>query len=266
MSDLEKPYLHLKSVLNEQDISFLKESCKQQLLEHDIPCFALINRLDHPCVQKIRNHVEKSLGKEVFYFNDFYMYTDSGVRAGWHMDTELFTFEYAINAWILLSPETIESPLRMLSGINDSDDNCYHIIRSHNGVYEFGNLSSGDSLDLTLTDIENRSFLVPELSLGDILLFNPRLFRCTNTTKPKHCHVLKFVFGGNKNALLEDPVPSYFWPEVEIFSDLVGGKESWNDVIEGLKSQLKTESGKKNLSAGFYPDKFKKYSDAVKLL
>ena len=266
MSDLEKPYVHLKGVLNEQDVLFLKESCKQQLLEQGIPCFALINNLNDSCVQKIRNLVEENLGKKVFYLNDFYMYTDSGVRAEWHMDTELFTFEYAVNAWILLSPEAIEPPLRMLSGVNDSNDNYYHIIKSHNGVYEFGNLSSGDSFDLTLTDIESRSFLVPELSLGDILLFNPRLFHCTNTTKPKHCHVLKFVFGGNKNALLEDPVPSYFWPEIEIFNNLVGGKTLWNDVIEGIKNELKTESGKKNLSAGFYPEKFKKYADAVKLL
>ena len=117
MPELATPYLLLQNVLDRDDIACLLEACKARLDRDSIPCFAMIDHQETPTFTKIVSAVTAQIGEPMNYLNDFYIYTDSTFKTNWHMDTELFTFESAINAWILLSPEqSILSMKKCLKG------------------------------------------------------------------------------------------------------------------------------------------------------
>jgi hypothetical protein len=252
-------FVHLQGVLSESDVVFFKSCCKRQLKEEGIPCYGLLEELDNPVVQKVKALVEKAVQEKVNYINDFYLYSDTVHRSDWHVDTELFTFERAVNAWILLSPDEIESPLALLPNINEGEGDFYHTIKKERANCILGILTTGESLKIPRREIENNKLSAPNLSIGDILLFNPGQFHKTNTPSNKHSHIIKFLFGSKFNCLSENQVESFYWPEVSIFTDLVKGKSNWDEVLQGLKVSLKNEKERANLCAGFFPDNFPKY-------
>ena len=85
MRELKDSFILLKDALTEDDLTFLKESCKTQLETENMPCFALLNQLHSSCYLKIRRLVQDAIGENANYLNDFYLYTDSSSIADWHM-------------------------------------------------------------------------------------------------------------------------------------------------------------------------------------
>src|SRR5215510_14665660 len=111
MLEAASPFVRMQGVLNEEDIAFLKRACKSHFAQVDGPCYTLIDDQEAPTLQKIRQLLEGHVRRPLFYLNDFYLYTDDTFATSWHMDTELFTFAHALNAWILLSPDQVVDPL-----------------------------------------------------------------------------------------------------------------------------------------------------------
>ena len=253
------PYVHIQSGLTAGDLGVLRASCKRYLLEEEIPCYVLVNNLELPTYRKIKASLEKCVGEPLYYLNDFYMYTDCTFKTSWHVDTELFAFDRAINAWILLSPEAVEDPLGFISGINDSPESTFHSVRIDKDQCVFGDYFTGRTAIRSSKSVEEEQIHTPRIKLGDILVLNPRRFHKTNTSVPKHAFALKFVMKGNNGFLSTAQVDPYLWPEVGIFDKLVKRAQSWEDVIDGIRRSLLSETGRKELTAGFYPDKFELY-------
>ena len=266
MSELSTPYLHIEHALAKADIEFLKDACKQHLSRNGIPCYALINSLDTPAYVTIKQAVEQRIGEQLYYLNDFYIYTDSSFKTNWHMDTELFSFDRAINAWILLSPDLVDDPLGFVHHVNDSSDQTFHSVRMEGDRCCFGNYFTGATMMRSLAAIEAEQIHTPRISVGDILLFDPKRFHKTNVNRPKHAISFKFILKGRSGFLSTNPVDPYFWPEVDIFTKLVKGTRTWEEVIEGIRNTLKDDTGRESLSAGFYPEKFDLYRRMVSAL
>jgi hypothetical protein len=267
MMETAKPFELLPKVLNHLEISEFIGCCKDLLAsEGSIPSYALIDRLDSSPYKKVKSVLERHMSTQLFYLNDFYIYTDSTFGTNWHMDTELFTFAHAINAWILLSPNEVTDPLCFIDGINDSPDRYFHSMKAAGDECVFSNYSTGRMRSESLKTIEATRVRTPRIEVGDVLVINPRRFHRTNVEVPKHSIVIKFLFAGENGMLSAERVPSIFWPEVKIFSKLAREHSNWDDFIEGIRGQLKTEKGRSALSAGFYPEKIALYKRMVKTL
>lgn len=264
MFELDAAYILLKSALDENDILYLKNACKSNLETEHIPCFSLINKLNSKTVRKIKLALEKEIGEELFYLNDFYIYTDNSFKTAWHMDTELFSFSRAVNAWILLSPEKVADPLGFIDGVNNSDDNYYHSTTVRNGVYTFSQYRTKQKMTKSTNEIEASHIHTPIISRGDILAIDPSRFHKTNVNSPKHAIGIKFILKGPEGYLSNKQVHPILWPEVRTFNNLVKGTSSWNEVIEGIRQALKTDEGRKNLSSGFYPAQFEMYVERAR--
>ena len=266
MPELAEPYVVLPDVLDAGDIAFLRQACKKRLERDGIPCFAMIDNQQTPTYQRIKRALESATGEQLNYLNDFYIYTDESFKTNWHMDTELFTFESAINAWILLGPAEIENPLGFISDLNGDPDQYFHSVTIKDGECSFRNYRSGKMLSRSLQSVEDTQVRTPVIHVGDILALNPKRFHKTNVDSAKHAFAMKFVYGSRKGCLSAKQVPSMFWPEVRTFNEVIKKSESWEDVVNGLREQLKTEDGRRKLSSGFYPEKFDLYRKMVQLL
>jgi hypothetical protein len=267
MPELAQPYVVMRNALDADDVAFLREACKARLNADGIPCFALLDHRSHPTYLKIENAIREQLGEPIYYLNDFYIYTDKSFRTGWHMDTELFTFEYAVNAWILLSPDQITNPLGFIPDVNVDNDFYFHSVAIEGDLATFRNYRNGKTYARSLEDIEAKQQPTPEINVGDILLINPKLYHKTNVEEPKHAFAMKFVYGGSrKGCLSPKQVPSLLWPEVKTFNEVINKSPTWDDFLDGLREQLKTEDGREKLSSGFYPDKFPLYREKVRTL
>jgi hypothetical protein len=263
MPQLTDPYLHMENVLSFDDIQYLKEACKRQLFREGIPCFVLIRDLEAPTVIKIKAAIERRINESLYYLNDFYMYTDSSFRASWHMDTELFSFEDAVNAWILLSPNLIESPLAFVNNINRQPENVLHDVRISGDECKFANYCTGEETSISLRKIESERIQSPCIKAGDILLFNPKQFHRTNVNFTKHVLVLKFLIKGAGGFLARSQVNETLWPEVGMFNKFLKDAQTWDSVLDRVRGALKSDEGRKALSAGFYPAKFDLYRRMV---
>ena len=266
VSEIEKEFIHVPDVFTKDDILYLKARAKEHLLAEQIPCFTLIDRLNESVYLKLKSKLEEIAQQPLYYLNDFYLYTDESFKSNWHMDTELFTFKHALNAWILLSPDQVEDPLGFVADMNESPDDFYHSVKIQDGQCKFGNYKTGKSELKTLESIESDQIHTPKINLGDLLVINPRRFHKTNFGSAKHCLVLKFVYGDNEGVLSDKQVSPMFWPEVRTFNKLVNEAENWDGVIDGMREALKTEEGRKALSSGFYPEKFSLYEKMVQEL
>ena len=263
MPQLTTPYLCIKNALSVNDLEYLKASCKQHLFKEGIPCFVLIERLETPTVERIKQTIERHLNDPVYYLNDFFMYTDTSFKTSWHIDTELFSFESAVNAWILLSPDSVESPLAIINRVNEQSDTMFHDVRISGSDCKFSNYCTGDSLTIPLKKIEAERIRTPCMSTGDILLFNPKLFHKTEVDVPKHAIILKFVLKATNGFLARSQVHPKLWPEVGMFNKFVKTSRSWSDVLACIRAALNEAEGRKALSAGFYPEKFPLYKRMV---
>ena len=92
------------------------------------------------------------------------------------------------------------------------------------------------------------------------------MFHKTNVETPKHAFAIKFVYGSRKGCLSATQVPSILWPEVKTFNNVIANSESWEDVVDLIREQLKTDDGREKLSSGFYPEKFDLYRKMVQIL
>ena len=267
MAELSTAFELDKNVLDDDDIASLRQLCRQHFADEGaIPSYLLIDHLDLPAHEKITRMLESKLSAKLHYLNDFYIYTDDTFGTGWHMDTELFTFEHAVNAWILLSPDEVSDPLCFLDGINDQPDRYYHSMKQDDDCCTFSNYRSRQTMQRSLKTLENERLHTPVIELGDVLTLNPRRFHRTNTEESKHCLVIKYVYEGENGLLSAEQVPSLFWPEVGIMNKLVKSNDDWNGVVDGLRGQLTTPEGREALSAGFYPEKIKLYADMAQTL
>jgi hypothetical protein len=263
MLQFTTPYLHIQDALTVDDLNFLRKSCKQHLAEEGIPCYVLIDKLESPTCIKIKQVLERQIGERMYYLNDFYIYTDSSFKTNWHMDTELFTFDCAINAWILLSPDLVEDPLGFVDQINESSNCSFHSVRIEKDQYIFGNYCNGEVAVRSLDSVELGQIHTPQIRRGDILVLNPKRFHRTNVNIPKHVIALKFVMEGKSGFLSATQVDPCLWPEVDMFNKLVKNARDWESVVDGIRLSLKSEAGRKDLSAGFYPDQFDVYRRMV---
>jgi len=266
MLEPASPAVLMQGVLNEDDIAFLKRACKSHFAQIDGPCYTLIDDQDAPTLLKIKTALEGHVQRPLFYLNDFYLYTDDTFATSWHMDTELFTFAHALNAWILLSPESVVDPLCFLSGINDSEEHYYHNVEVVGDTATFRNYRDRRQETRSLATLEAERIHTPEVRVGDVLVVNPRRFHRTNVSTRKHCIAIKFVYGGEHGLLTDKQVPAMLWPEVRIFSKLVRERSRWEDVVQGVRQALQTEEGLKALNAGNYPEKIELYKRMVQLL
>jgi hypothetical protein len=261
-------FIHLENSLNENDLNFLKQTCKDYIIREGIPCYVFIDKLTAPTFIKIKKLVENALNAKMLYLNDFYMYTDEKFRAGWHMDTELFTIDNAYNVWILLSPSEINSPLVIMKDFNSTPERFFHSVKITDDECLFSNFYSGEQESASLSTIEAEKIQAPKIKMGDLLCFSPKRFHKTNVNEPKHAFIIKFVKAPEvgKSFLSDTPVPSIFWPETEIITKLVGDTADWDVVINRLRAQLKNDVERSALSAGFYPEKFPLYKQMVQTL
>lgn len=263
---MASPFLRIANALQAEDVEFLKAACVRHLSTQGIPCYVLIDQLKSATCLKIKETLERELGEPLYYLNDFYMYTDASFKTGWHMDTELFTFERAINAWILLSPERVSDPLAFFDGINDSPDRCFHSVHIDGDDCLFGDYLTGETELKSLATLEAAQVHTPQVDRGDILVLDPRRFHKTSTSVPKHALVLKFIMRGPQGLSATKQVDPRMWPEVGLFNELLRNAEPWECFIDGVRRKLDTAEGRKELSAGFYPEKFDLYRRNVMAL
>ncbi|HRO03303.1 MAG TPA: hypothetical protein PLS69_06830 [Terricaulis sp.] len=267
MPELAEPFVVLRGVLDQGDIAVLREACKDRLNRDGIPCFAMLDRQQTPTYQKIVRVLTEAIGEQLNYLNDFYIYTDESFKTNWHMDTELFTFESAINAWILLSPDSVNGPLGFIGDVNVDADRYFHSVKIEGDDATFRNYRTGKSEQRSLAEIEANQRRTPQIELGDILVINPKLFHRTTIDAPKHAFALKFVYGSARRGCLSPKqVPSMLWPEVKTFNDVINASPTWDHFLDGLRQQLTTEDGRAKLSSGFYPEKFPLYREKVQAL
>jgi len=261
-----EPFVVLRSVLDGDDIAQIVAACKARLERDGIPCFAFIDMQTSATYRKIADALKACIGDTLNYLNDFYIYTDETFKTNWHMDTELFTFENAINAWIPLSPDHIENPLGFISNVNVSADRYFHSVTIDGDVCTFRNFRTGKTEERSLAEIETSQIPTPTINVGDILVINPKIFHKTNISTPKHAFALKYVYGSRKGCLSPTQVPSLLWPEVRTFNTVVANSDGWDDVVAGIREQLTTEDGRTKLSSGFYPEKFDLYRRMIAAL
>jgi len=231
-----------------------------------LPCYVLIDQLQSPTCRKIQETLERQLGEPLYYLNDFYIYTDPSFRTGWHMDTELFTFARAINAWILLSPGQVSAPLAFLEGINDAPGNYFHSVHVDGDDCLFGDYHGGETAVHSLAQLEARQIHTPQIDRGDIQVLDPQRFHKTNPSVAKHALALKFILKGPAGFPAVKQVDPCMWPEVGLFNALLRDAEPWERFIEGVRRMLGTAEGRRQLSAGFYPEKFELYRRNVMAL
>lgn len=268
MPELLEAFVLLRGVLNTADIQFLVDTCKERLDRDGIPCFALIDHLKSPTYLKIFTAISQMIGEKLHYLNDFYIYTDESFKTQWHMDTELFTFESAVNAWILLSPGRVNGPISFIADVNADPAKHYHSVRFDGENATFLNFRNRQSEVRSTAEIEANRKRTPAVEVGDILVINPKLFHRTEIDAPKHAFAMKMVYGGNgkKGCLASKQVPSMFWPEVKTFNDVMDAAPTWEAFTDGIRQRLRTEDGRRKLSSGFYPEKFEFYREKIKLL
>jgi hypothetical protein len=259
-------YRLLKGVLDPSDIDFLRQSSASHLVAQDMPCYVLLDRLKSPVVEKITELVSEALGGVPHYLNDFYFYSDSAFGAQWHVDTELFTFDDCVNAWILLSPDRVTGPLAFIGDLNGPAEPYFHNVKPSGDDYVFTNYRTGAKETRPAAAVEAARIDTPPVALGDVLLINPRRFHKTNTTAPKHAMVIKFVIEGAQGLLSKTQVPAMFWPEVGMFNAMLKGAENWDGFLAALRDKLGTEEGRKALSAGFFPEKIDLYKRMARTL
>lgn len=255
---------HVPGVLDQQDIDFLVDSCRHQLENEHIPCFSLIDRLDASTVQKVKEAVEGEIGQEAFYLNDFYIYTDGSFKTSWHMDTELFSFHRAVNAWLLLSPDEVANPLGFIKGVNGTPDEFYHSVKVEGEDLVFSNYHTREKSLKPISEIESSQIHTPVVNKGDVLVIDPGRFHKTNVSSPKHAMAIKFVMTGDDGFLSSNQVHPLLWPEVKTFNELVKGASGWDEVMDRTRAALQTQEGRSTLSSGFFPEQFGMYLERIR--
>ena len=258
MNSLPAPFfLHLKQVLDFEDISSLRLAYSRNSYAYGLPCYAFIRQLLSPVHRKIQDLLSSALSEDTFYLNDFFFYTGSQFSTPWHVDTELFLFERAVNAWILLEPTSIDDPLGIIPSLNtDNSAQFYHSFQQESDVCIFVDYLNTDLLELNCDALEASCIHTGNISVGDILIFDPSLFHRTNTSVPKGACVFKYILGSSDSPIRSSHLPEVMWPELSLYKKLYGDSRDWSEFLSRVEDEITKRHDQSPLVSGFYPDNF----------
>jgi len=252
-----QPFIHLKGVLSTEEIQSIRSIYSQHASKSQLPCYAFIDLLDSPIHQKISKLISDALGLAPFYLNDFFFHTSTSFSTPWHVDTELYLFKSAVNAWILLEPDQISNPLGFINEINSpSADTTYHSVETEDDTYVFVDYLNSKIEERDVSSIENDHISTPLISVGDILLLDPARFHRTNTTKPKGACIFKYIISDDSNLVRDNHLPEIMWPELSLYKRMYDPTKEWSDFLKLVKQEISTNSIKSPFISGFYPDNF----------
>jgi len=245
----------IKNCLSKDDIRSLKQSYSAHCRNTGMPCYAFLENSTNDLVSKIRTLVERSIKKKVSYLNDFFFYTSASFSTPWHVDTELYLFKEAVNAWILLDPDEIDNPIGFVSGIN-TGTNYYQSVITEGAMYSFVNYIDGEILELGADEVEACRINTPNIAVGDILLINPSLFHRTNTTKRKGACIFKFVMHDENGYFHRDHLPEIMWPELAVYKSFEKHTDNWPRFLKEVQKEVNKNGKESPLVSGFYPSNF----------
>ena len=257
MPQLSTPFLLLQNVLSHHDIKALRETYAKHAPLNKLPCYAFIDCLQSPVQKKIADLVANAVSCHSYYLNDFFFYTSNSFSTPWHVDTELYLFQNAINAWILLEPNIISNPLGFIDSFNSPhSDTIYHSVEEDGDDYLFVDYVNSDLMAVCKQDIEFNHITTPDVNVGDILLLDPLRFHRTNTTVEKGACVFKYVYSASSNLIRANHLPEIMWPELSLYKRLYDPSQSWSHFLSLIKHEIFTKFETSPLISGFYPANF----------
>ena len=267
MPGLSNPYILLRGALSPQDIESLRRTYSSYVPSSGLPCYAFLADQENPVLQQISAACESALSARVHYLNDFFFYTDKAFSTPWHVDTELYVFKTAVNAWILLEPDYIENPLGFISQLNNPSGPIYHSAEAEGDDLVFVNYATQELIELSNAEVESGALGTPGITAGDILLIDPQRFHRTNTSIPKGACVFKFVYSDDDCLMSTEAMPEFLWPEVPLYKRLLAASNgSWEHFLELVQKEITINDRDSALVSGFYPENFDHLSAKAKLL
>ena len=235
----------------------MRSSYSTHALTHHLPCYAFIGNQDSPVHLKIAELVANAVESKVYYLNDFFFYTSTSFSTPWHVDTELYLFQSAVNAWILLEPDEIDNPLGFIDHINSpADDVFYHSVQQEEDSYIFVDYSNSQIAEHDLHIIEQSHVKTPHINVGDILLLDPARFHRTNTTEPKGACIFKYLTTTDSTLVRANHIPEIMWPELSLYKRIYNPRITWPQFLSSIKDEVLTKSHDSPLISGFYPENF----------
>ncbi len=253
---LESPYIHIKQVFSADEITQFKSIYAHHALSSGLPCYAFIDKLHLALFKKLTNLVFSCLNCQPLYLNDFFFSTGNLFSTPWHVDTELFIFQYAVNAWILLEPSSIDNPLGFVAGINEPGTQCYQAVEAESDNTLFIDFTNNDILEIGTKEIELGHIRTPTIEVGDLLLIDPMRFHRTNASSQKGACVFKFVYSDSDMLLRDSHLPSVMWPEIDLYKSLIDSSRDWEQFLGAVAQEIALNGVQSPLISGFYPEKF----------
>lgn len=266
MDQLYSPFVHLKQCLSHKEVNELCDIYREYIPRTGIPCYAFLKNQDHPLLRSIASLVSSVIGLRACYLNDFFFYTDARFSTPWHVDTELYVFKSAVNAWILLEPDEINNPLGFIEQVNNPGTTFYHSVERESANYVFVDYAGGETLEVSAEDVESSYVPTPNVRVGDILLLDPQRFHRTNTSRPKGACVFKFVYSSDDSLARDVQMPAIMWPEVSLYNNLLSKAKDWGNMLGLISEEIDLYSRDSRLVTGFYPDHFDHLVDKARSL
>ena len=252
----ESPFIHIKQAISAEEITQLKTIYANHAPSSGLPCYAFIDKLDLPLFKKLSDLTFSRLKCRPLYLNDFFFSTGNVFSTPWHVDTELFIFQYAVNAWILLEPSSIDNPLGFIAGVNEPGTQYFQSVESESGQLLFVDFTSNDIQETSEEEVESTHIRTPRIEVGDILLIDPMRFHRTNTSSPKGACVFKFVYSNTDSLLRQSHLPSAMWPEIALYKSFYDSTQSWDEFLAAVANEVSRNGSNSLLISGFYPDNF----------
>jgi hypothetical protein len=253
---LESPFIHIKQAFSVAEITQLKAIYADHAPSSGLPCYAFLDKFDHPLIKKLSDLIFSRLKCQPLYLNDFFFSTGDVFSTPWHVDTELFIFQYAVNAWILLEPSRIDNPLGFVAGVNEPGTQQFQSCESESDQLLFIDFTSNDILEITEEEVESRHIRTPLIEVGDLLLIDPMRFHRTNTSSPKGACVFKFVYSDTDLLLRDFHLPSAMWPEIGLYKSILDSTQGWDEFLAAIANEVFLNGSNSPLISGFYPDNF----------
>lgn len=253
---LDHPFIHIKQVFSADEIAQIKSIYSSHAPSSGLPCYAFLERQDCPLIDKLKGIIHSQTQHDAHYLNDFFFFTGSAFSTPWHVDTELFIFKYAVNAWILLEPSAVEDPLGFVEGVNSPGCRFYQSAEKEADELLFVDFTSNDILEVPISQVEASQIHTPTIEVGDLLLIDPMRFHRTNTTLPKGACVFKFVYSDSESLVRPKHIPAAMWPEISLYKSLLSRSNSWDALLSKISTEVKQNGRRSPLISGFYPDNF----------
>lgn len=253
---LESPFIHIKQAFSAAEITQIKEVYSHHAPATGLPCYAFLDKLGHSLFIKLSQLIFSRLQCQPQYLNDFFFSTGNMFSTPWHVDTELYIFQYAVNAWILLEPSSIDNPLGFVAGVNEPGTKYFQSVESESDQLLFIDFTSNDILEISEAEVESMHIRTPRIEVGDLLLIDPMRFHRTNTSCPKGACVFKFVYSDTASLLRNSHLPSAMWPEIDLYKSLIDSTQGWDEFLAAIANEVSRNGSSSPLISGFYPDNF----------